>query len=327
MSFIWKVEHYLKSSEEKNIISWDQKRQIIKLIEQESWSLWFFKILSIIGAICVGTWVILIIAGNWWFFPKIIQLLLAFALPIIPLLVWYYFSYVQKDLKVVWQVFIYLSGILIWASIALVWQIYNTDGTVWSLFLLWLLLVLPLTYIFRFKVLAVLATFLFYGVCYYYTFEVFFTSWKDEEYIIATFTVISGLMAAWSYTLNSMTQFRNNYLLLPVSVISLKILFLFLFLATIDYWFMFLGDGILWILIHNILFLWAIFWCMWWAHQNHEIILRHSTFLWIGAWITVKYFELAWWYLGTWVFFLFSGFFLIGLVYSYIKINKYLQKT
>lgn len=326
MSFTKKLHAHLSSWEEKNLISHDQKVKIIDDMKQESSGLWFFKILGTIGAICIGIWVLLIIASNWGYFPKTIQLIIALLLPIVPIVFWYYFCYVQKELQTIGNVFAYLGSILIWGSIALIGQIYNTDGTVGSLLLLWLILSLPLLYVFRFKTIAVTCTALFYWVVYYYSTEVFFVSWRDEQYILALFTVISATVALLSYLGNRTTQKVYDYLLMPVAAISLKILFFCLFMATVDDYFVFLGSWITAVLLHNILFLGIIFFCMWWANKNHEILLRHATFLWLGAWMTVKYFELAWGYLHTGLFFIISGFFLIGLVYGYVKINTYLWK-
>jgi len=68
---------------------------------------------------------------------------------------------------------------MIGACIALIGQIYNLDGTVGRLLLMWFILLLPVIYVFKLKTLSVLATGLFYGICYYYIFEVFLTSWRD----------------------------------------------------------------------------------------------------------------------------------------------------
>ena len=75
--------------------------------------------------------------------------------------------------------------------IALIGQIYNLDGTVGSLLLMWLVISLPLVFVFRLKALAVMSTALLYGVVFYYSTEVFFTYWRDERHILAVFAVIS----------------------------------------------------------------------------------------------------------------------------------------
>lgn len=328
MSFIKKVAHYLNKSQEENIISEDQKKQILALIDSESSNVGFMKILSIIWVICVGIWVVLIIASNWSDFPRVIQLLLALMLPIVWLSIWYYFSYIQTELKILGNAFTLLWGILIGATIALIGQIYHLDGTVGSLTLMWFFLSLPLVFVFRFKTLAILSTALFYVTAFYYTTEVFFTSWREENYILATFSIISWLWAIWSYSLNSLLRNSYNYLLAPISVISLKILFFCLFLTTIEEAneLMFLGDSFFAFVLHNILFLWTVLFVMWWSNKNHEILLRHSTFVWIGIYLIAKYLELFSWYLGAGIFFIVTGLFIIGLVYTFIKINNYLNK-
>lgn len=327
MSFTGKLAHYLKLSEEKWIITLAQKDDILALVKNESSSVGFIKILSIIGAVCIGFGVILIISSNWSEFPKFIKLLLSIMLPIISLGIWYYFTYVQSELKILWNAFLLMGGVLIGATIALIWQTYNLDGTVGSLLLMWFIVSLPLVFVFKLKTLAVMSTALFYGLIFYYTTEEFFASWRDEKYILAIFAVISGVTTIASYILGQMFEWKYNYLLKPVWVISLKILFLVLFLWTVDDWFMFLWESFMWVIAHNILFLGIIGFTMWWANKNHEILLRHATFVWIGLYIFVKYMELFSGYLEAGIFFIVTGFFIIGLVYSFIKINKYLEKN
>jgi len=297
MSFTGKLAHYLKLSEEKWIITLAQKDDILALVKDESSSVGFMKILSIIGAVCIGLGVILIISSNWSEFPRFIQLVLSIMLPIISLGIWYYFTYVQSELKILWNAFLLMGGVLIGATIALIWQTYNLDGTVGSLLLMWFILSLPLVFVFKLKTLAVMSTALFYWVIFYYTTEEFFASWRDEKYILAVFAVISGSITIASYLLSKACKWKYNYLINPVWVISLKILFLVLIGFT-----------------------------MWWANKNHEILLRHATFVWIWLYIFTKYIELFSGYLQAGIFFIVTGFFIIGLVYSFIKINKYLEK-
>jgi len=327
MSFTGKLSHYLKLSEEKWIITLAQKDDILALAREESSSVGFMKILSIIGAICIGLGVILIISSNWSEFPRFIQLILSIMLPIVSLWIWYYFTYVQSELKILWNAFTLLGWVLIWATIALIGQTYNLDGTVGSLLLMWFILSLPLVFVFKLKTLAVMSTALFYGVLFYYTTEDFFNSWSNEKYILAIFAVISGALTIASYILAKMFEWQYKYLIMPVGIISLKILFLVLFLGTIDDWFMFLWESFMWVISHNILFLGVIGFTMWWANKNHEILLRHATFIWIWIYIFAKYIELFSGYLQAGIFFIVTGFFIIGLVYSFIKINKYLERN
>lgn len=327
MSFTGKLAHYLKLSEEKWIITLAQKDDILALVKDESSSVGFMKILSIIGAICIWVGVILIISSNWSEFPKFIKLLLSIMLPIVSLSIWYFFMYIQTELKILWNAFTLLGWVLIWATIALIGQTYNLDGTVGSLLLMWFILSLPLVFVFQLKTLAVLSTALFYWVIFYYTTEEFFISWRDEKYILAVFAVISGAITIASYIIAQTYKWKYNYLVTPVGIISLKILFFILYIATVDNWFMFLGDSFALVLAHNILFLWVIGFTMWWANKNHEILLRHATFVWIWIYIFTKYIELFSWYLQAGIFFIVTWFFIIGLVYSFVKINSYLNKN
>lgn len=321
MNFQEKVSHYLNLSQDNKIITEEQKKKILALIEEESSHIGFMKILSVIGAICIGTWVILIIASNWSELPRLIKLLLALSLPVISLLIGYYFSYVQKDLKILGYSFTFLGWLLLWATITLIWQIYNLDGTVWSLTLMWFFLTLPLVFVFRLKTLALLAAVLFYTTSYYYISEVIFARWNDE-YVLTSFTIISSLVAVWSYSLNSFSKQTHAYMLTPITFLSLKILFFLLFIGTIDSYFTFLGPAI----VHHILFLWVLSFIMYWANKNKEILLRHSTFVWLSLYIVVQYFDLFHNYLSGWLFFITTWLLLIALVYTTIKITNRLDK-
>ncbi len=322
MNFKNKLISYLARWEEKNIITSQQKWEILKDIENESSGATFLRIISTIWAICIWIWVLLVISANWSAFPKTLQLFLSLALPISSLLVAYYFMYIQKELNKIGQAFALLWWLFIGASIALIGQIYNLDGTVWRLLLMWFILLLPILYLFKLKTLSVLATGLFYGVCYYYVFEVFFTSWKDEQTILMIFSLISTTTALLAYLWNKVTKQHYDYLFYPVAAISLKVLLFVLFLGTIDEHLTFIADGMAGFIIHNILFLVVVFWIMYWANKNHELLLRHASFVWFGIWLTWKYFDIVWSYMQWWIFFIVSWIVLIWMVYTMIKINK-----
>ena len=322
MSFKKKLLPHLVRWEEKKIITAGQKVAILEDMETESSGAGFLKILATIGVVCIWAWVLLIIAGNWSGFPKALQLVMALALPIISLILAYYFTYIQVELRKIGQAFSLLGWLMIWASIALIWQIYNTDGSVWWLLIMWMILVLPLIYVFKLKTLSVLATMLLYGALFYYTEDNRWWFWGKWDNMFALFTIISWLMSVWAYCLNQVLKEKYNYLLYPVAAISLKVLFFVLFMCTIDDWFSFLGDGIAWVILHNVLFLAVIFGTMWWANKNSEILLRHATFVWFGIWLAWKYFALVGSYMQWGMFFVMSWIVLIGIVYGFIKINK-----
>jgi uncharacterized membrane protein len=65
---------------------------------------------------------------------------------------------------------------------------------------------------------------------------------------------------------------------------------------------------------------------MWWANNNNEIILRHTSFFWLGLYFAVKYFDWFGSYFSTGIFFISGGIFLIALVYAFVKINGILGK-
>lgn len=324
MSFLKKVSHYLTLSEEKNIISHEQKIQILELIQEEKSSLWFLKILAIIGGICIWIGVILLIASNWFWYPRLVQVLLALMLPLVSLWIGYYFSYKQTELKILGDTFLFLWGILIGATIALIGQIYHLDGSVWGLTQIWLLFVLPLAFLLRMKSLSVLATGLFYVTLWYYTTEsrlLWQNSLWNEKYVLAIFTIVSGTLSIWSYILNQFFKGKYQFFFTPLALISLKILFFVLFLGTITEYFNFTGN----ILLQHILFLGTLGFMMWWSNKEHEILLRHSTFVWLGVYIIWQYFQIFHTYLWAGMVFISTGIVLIWIVYGAIKISHYLD--
>jgi uncharacterized membrane protein len=197
MSFKWKFAHYLSLSTEKKIITEKQKTEIMELVASEGGNFGFFRILAIIWVLCIWIGILLVIASNWSSYPDSLQLLMALALPVIFLAIWYYFSYVQKELSILWTAFLFAGALSIGGAIALIGQIYHTGGTVWNLLLLWCILSIPLVFVFRLKVLAFLSISLFYGAVWYILDEKIFTSYKDEEKVFMSLFVISSLMIVY----------------------------------------------------------------------------------------------------------------------------------
>lgn len=320
MSFKWKLSNYLSISVERWVITEQQKKDIQNIVETETSNIWFFKILSLIGSSCIWLWVLLIISSNWWYFPQFVQLILALFLPIIPLLIWHYFLYVQKELKTLWTCFVYLSWFLIWASISLIWQIYNTDWSAWSLFALWFVLLLPLVYIFRFKALSLLSIGLFY-IAFYYSITGDWSLFSSRETVLMLYFVIPGLISIWSYFLNKFSKGDYHYFLFPFFAISLKIALIASFIATVEKSFYFIEIPFL----QNLLFIGITLLVIWWSNKNSEILIKHSALFWMWAYMITKYFVIFWSYLSGWIFFISSWCFLIGIVYLLMKVNKYLE--
>ncbi|MGB6269555.1 MAG: DUF2157 domain-containing protein [Olleya sp.] len=126
-----------------------------------------FMVFGVLGSLLVGLGVILILAHNWDNFSKTIKTVFAFTPLIIgQLLVGY--SILKKKSQV-WKessgVFLFFA---VGASIALVSQIYNIPGNLSGYLLTWIVLCLPLMYLLKSNILAMLhLVFTTYYACNY----------------------------------------------------------------------------------------------------------------------------------------------------------------
>lgn len=114
-----------------------------------------FIVFGVLGALLVGLGVILILAHNWDNFDRTIKTILAF-LPLIVGQSIVVFSLLKKKSKV-WKeasgTFLFCA---IGSSIALVSQIYNIPGNLGDYILTWTLLSLPMIYLLKSDMLAIL---------------------------------------------------------------------------------------------------------------------------------------------------------------------------
>jgi uncharacterized membrane protein len=106
-------------------------------------------IFGILGALLVGTGVIFIIANQWDDLSQQVKTFLAFLLLLVPQSVGGYVIH-KKAHRVVWCESIALMLFFaVGANIALVSQIYNINGDTASFVLIWMLLTVPLIYLFN----------------------------------------------------------------------------------------------------------------------------------------------------------------------------------
>ena len=329
MSFNNKLKERADVWVQKNIISDSQKVAILEDVNNETSANSFFKILSVIASVFIGAGAILIISSNWAYLPKAIKLLLILLMPVVSVGGGYFLSYVKHEYQKIGNAFIILGSLLIGASLALLGQLYNLDGSVAGLLLWWFVLSLPLTLLFKSKSLAAISVSLVYASLFYFITDP--NGWWvwgiDEQLLVRTFTLVPVIIIAISEAIK--TRYKDNsYHAIAVTfeVVSLKILLLTLFIGTI-------GEDEFWLfgktggseLFQNILFLGVVFFVMWYANKRYLSVLRHSAFFWLAAYMVVKYFAWFWDYMDTGIFFVLFGIFLLGMVVGYIKFIKYLK--
>lgn len=133
----------------------------IKTEERDARSGRFTLIVSVLGALLLGTGLILFFASNWESLGHFTKLFLITLLPIVPLAGGYYLSEIRKDFPILGKSLIFLGVLLIGASLTLYGQLYNLDTNLKNLFLTWFLLSIPFTYIVPFGALSFIHTILY----------------------------------------------------------------------------------------------------------------------------------------------------------------------
>lgn len=151
-----------------NIITADTATQITEYYQaKENTSPNKFNlVLGILGAILLGSGVILLVAHNWDVFNRLTKTILAF-LPLVIAQAICTYAIVRKRESRVWQeasaIFLFCT---VPASIAMISQIYQVDGTLSGFLLTWIILTIPLVYLQGSSIvsLLVIAILTWYGV-------------------------------------------------------------------------------------------------------------------------------------------------------------------
>ncbi len=115
-----------------------------------------FIVFGVLGAILVGLGIILVIAHNWDELSRTTKTFFAF-LPLLSGQIFCGFTLLKKPESIAWRestsAFLFFA---VGASISLVSQVYNLPGDISSFLLTWMLLCLPLVYVMRSSMVAIL---------------------------------------------------------------------------------------------------------------------------------------------------------------------------
>jgi len=324
MSSKQQIINYVTRWKEKKIINSYQKDLILQDIESETPTNSFFKIIATIGSLFIGLGIILVIASNWENLPKILKLILILLMPTSFLGCGYYLTSILQEYKKIGDSFILLGTLLIGASISLLGQLYNLDGSVSGLLMWWFILTISITFLFKYKTLSAVTISLFYLTIFYFIADNY-RIWSSEDLLIQVFTIVPAILIILSYTLRQ--SIKTNYEIIQkmFELISLKVLFFTLLFGTIDNDLCLFGESLISEIVQNIMFLSTVFYVMWFSNKKYYTILRNSTFFWLGAYMIIKFFS---WFvdlMDSGISFILFGIFLLLLVYGYIKGTKYLD--
>ncbi|MDH7911779.1 DUF2157 domain-containing protein [Winogradskyella sp. SYSU M77433] len=180
-----------------------------------------FTVFGVLGATLVGLGIILILAHNWDNLSRLIKTVFAFIPLVIAQLVSGYSIYKEKS-----QVWKESSGTFLFfaigASIALVSQIYNIPGDLGGFLFTWIVLALPLIYLFNSKAVSILVViFASYYACelgYDFGYENK-TPWLYLVFVIATLPFYLKLLKTSPIT-NSTSIFNWLYAISFTVVLS-----------------------------------------------------------------------------------------------------------
>lgn len=213
-----KIKNDIKELMEAQVISQDIALKIETYYKQKSVDKpnILFTVFGVLGALLVGSGIILIMAHNWDDFSRTIKTVFAF-LPLVigQLLVGYS---ILKNKSATWKessgVFLFFA---IGSSIALVSQIYNIPGELSSFLLTWILLALPLVYLLKSNVLGILNIIFitYYGCADGYFFRAVGASWICIALLLAMMPYYGMLL---KYKVNRNITSLFNWLI-PLSLI------------------------------------------------------------------------------------------------------------
>lgn len=149
----------------------------------------FLHIFTTIGAIVTGIWIILLVWANWKSLEPFTKTILLIGATLWFYAIWYYMRYVKQNFDKTGEALILLGSISYWASIFLLWQIYNVWGDFSTALLLWTVWILPLAYISKFSTIFALSLFLIYAFAIAYIWE-FYSS--ISGFMVALIIIVIG---------------------------------------------------------------------------------------------------------------------------------------
>lgn len=181
------INRYIQRWTEKGLVTHDQAKDLladVKQVKKSETQSNFIIALSTIGAVLFGVGAVLFISSNWEYMGDLVKVLLLSTTTGIILLLGYYLKYEKENYTRFGGSLIFLSTILIGATVFLTAQIYNVAVESSILLLIWGLLILPVVYLEKNTSLAILFMGITYFWLYYFLDETFLSSAGEFSIIL-----------------------------------------------------------------------------------------------------------------------------------------------
>ena len=298
------VLKWIITSEQKDLILSYQSNN--KLIKQESKQWWFQNSLFTIWGILIFLGVMSLIALNRDGIADSIKILLSISLTWIMYVIWYYLKYIKQQTMLGWSL-LFISWLLVGATIFLIAQIYNMTVSNDTLLLLWILLILPLVYFLKQKEFYWLYMILLSSILVVFLTSHDFES-RDRRNVIALYQLFGALIIIiwylhdrtrsdlelnklyksfwiWVFTISSFfflgatQRWRDELYSMPnyITWISAILIMLYIFV-----WFLQKKNELLWWALALSLFTWIKFFTN--RYMLHDIIMILYSILVIYIW-------------------------------------------
>lgn len=298
------VLKWIITSEQKDLILSYQSNN--KLIKQESKQWWFQNSLFTIWGILIFLGVMSLIALNRDGIADSIKILLSISLTWIMYVIWYYLKYIKQQTMLGWSL-LFISWLLVGATIFLIAQIYNMTVSNDTLLLLWILLILPLVYFLKQKEFYWLYMVLLSSILVVFLTSHDFES-RDRRNVIALYQLFGALIIIiwylhdrtrsdlelnklyksfwiWVFTISSFfflgatQRWRDELYSMPnyITWISAILIMLYIFV-----WFLQKKNELLWWALALSLFTWIKFFTN--RYMLHDIIMILYSILVIYIW-------------------------------------------
>lgn len=191
---------------DNNVINEDQANIMRKDIDASKSAKRSSKIItavSTIGAVLLGLAAITFMAANWDVIPDFVKILLFTLITVASFYFGYILKYEKKSYPLVGSSLVFLSGLMVGATIFLTAQTYNLTVFSYIGVLIWLIFVLPLVYILKDRPIGYLASALFLALIAVY-------AWDVERALIAVLILAAGIVLVQVGRLHSLWKDYEN---------------------------------------------------------------------------------------------------------------------